>query len=300
MNQNSGVLAKALLAVSLMCSFSVFAAGGKTTVVGGKEFHVPDFIVQSDAEEKFEACIVDSMKVRGLSEENAREAILETGGVEALYRAILADFQRQPPRRASRQRKRSEDPALLMDAIEAAAFGSLDGIFAAFDQSRIRARLRIAQAEALDLRCEIPEHLLPGGDPKRSWALDNRVLIDEYLVFNDCVSRRFDSKFAERRSEGRLGKLVDAETLSKVRLTIAKQIMLEGFSDDDWAKRALESQDIDDQLASYTVVMSIGFDIRLSAKAGVLNSYLMNRYLDLGCAPEPSRALLEFAGYQAD
>lgn len=303
--------------IGATCFLSV--AFAKDAGNAAREFPEPYFIAQVREQLALEACVVEASKAKGLDESMLRQAVLDAGQVDPLYRTVMADWPSgnlaawgfdTAVQRSDRQK---------LDAIEAALAKPLDDddirnfvdgrgtmqdkddLVRALDQVRLRARLRSSQVVSAGIECPIPAHLAQGADPEREWALSNLPMIQRVNAFNDCVDERFAALGSNDAVPvpHRLHARIPLEMHARIRSEVAQRLRDAGLqTEGDTA--AIKDDPIDLVLLRYGLVTSSTVKPRLMASADLYIAYHQNRYLELGCTPSPDPAMRALAGLPAD
>ncbi|GAA4806337.1 hypothetical protein [Lysobacter hankyongensis] len=302
------VFLRSMLLLAILTASALTAAYASASEKGGvessmpaagRETKIPDFLIQLDAQERFEQCVTAAFKAGDIGENDALEAVIAKGKVAPLYADLQKDWTLQSLREMGIDPEADLDDRGRLKAVTAAIARPVDDLAFAMTGPRLSARLRIAQIEALGITsCEVPAHLLPGGDPERDWMMANTALLDEMTGFTNAFVECVDDEMAEDESIDResLSKAIPADVQAAIRAHVVSSLSADGLLQDGDREGIESARTIDEVFVVYKLLMGTAMDMRHIGKMVLYDKYYQNRYLKLGCDFKPSARLREHLG----
>jgi len=256
---------------------------------------VAGFLGRIQSEARFQDCVGAAVTAQHLSDDDLIRRIAEKGLAAELY-ASVSEGEDDPDAALAESgfAPKHRDPDELL-AEKSIAFAKLATERALADELpppgllRPTNRLFIGINEAVDAKCEVPEHLRPGGDRLRAEAEAIAPLLVEAARVTECADAA-----AARRGSDQDGAyvLIDkspfAADFRRDVLAVAAALAPE-----DRVK--LEKSDASMALGRGLLLLTAtSFDLGLMTKAQGVNAIYLDRALDSGCAP--SEALKTYIG----
>lgn len=298
-----------LLALGLACALTAPAfASDKDQAeplmqMVGRETKKPNFLVRLDAEERFERCVTAAFQAGGIDEDEAFEAVIAKGKVGSLYADLQKDWMPRALQQMGIDPHGGADDRAKLKAVTAAIARPVDDPAFAMTGPRLSARLRIAQLDGLGLSsCDVPAHLLPGGDPERDWMMANDELVAEMMEAGATFAGCVDEKLTDDDSPdvGALHDAIPADAQASIRAHVISSLSADKLLQRGDREKIESAETIDDVLLLYKLLMGATMDMRLIGKMVLYDKYYQNRYLNLGCDFNPSPRLREHLGIHDD
>lgn len=256
------------------------------------------YVERMQLEADFRDCVEAGVKRQGLTDADLIRRIAARGLAEAIYAAVSAEADEAPdevlreagfvPVSTDPDEALAEKALALTKAMLARRTAAEDGSLAparAFD------RFFVGVNQAVDTGCEVPAHLLPGGDTLRQQAEAIAPLLVEADRVNQCAASSIAAQGIDENAVfARLGTQGIGEFRARAMDAAAGMAGL-----DAQGRARLEKAEQPAQLGRALMLLSATtFDLESMARASGLNAIYLDRALGGTC--DPSSELKTFIG----
>lgn len=260
---------------------------------------IATYIERGQLESDFRECVAAEVKKQALTDDDLIKRIAAKGLAKDVYAAVSAEMDENPdeileadgfvPAHADPDEALAEKSMVLAKTMMQR---TLDGEDDSLTPTRAFDRFFVAVNQAVDADCEVPAHLLPGGDTLRAQAEAIAPLLVEADRVNDCVTSEIEARGMD---EAAVFALLEKKNLSDEYRARALDIAanMPGVDEANRAKVAAYENPYELGTA-LTMLSAMTFELESMAKATGVNAIYLDRALDGKC--NPNNELKTFIG----
>lgn len=265
------------------CAALAFAAGVGMAGIAlasetGAERPLPSFIQQLDDDGKFDDCLNQELVAKGSKASAAPDLIKAKGlGAELLASVMQSgDSTEDAPELVAAA---SADDAAKVDAVYAYAARVQAGDTLGLQSVHILNQINLVRMKAQDSACVVPAHLVPGGDPVKEWAGQNKEAIMESLEQGRCLQAHVEAKSPAPNA---IDKAVPAPLKQEIRAEVVRRAAQ--LPDTFGANAQLaETATLDELLMQFDMMASLSLEPKAMIVSSAFLSYYRNRFYGNPC-----------------
>lgn len=258
-----------------------------------------EYVARTQSEVDFLACMDMQIERQGLADADLIERVAAKGLADDVYAAVSAEVDGDPDAMLRSDgfvpAHADPDKALAEKALVLARM-STERTAAGEDRSmnpfRASSRFFVAVNDAIDAGCEVPAHLLPGGDTLRAQAEAIAPLLAEAQRVNDCATSEIEARGMD---DAAVFALIEKKGLSTEYRARALDIAANMPGVDETNRAKVASYENPYHLGTALSLLSaMTFELESMARATGVNAIYLDRALDGKCKPDD--ALKTFIG----